>query len=134
MNRMITIAVVALLLPGLALAIPIAGSCGLCGDGDVCHMQQAERPATESHSCCETESETPPEPSFGTSACTCGRETPPALAADAPLTVDTVADATSFLEKTPPESPAGVKTSHSGRPPAPPPSPPAFLIDCAFLT
>ena len=128
------IAVVALLLPGLALAIPLPGPCALCGDGDGCHMRQSVRPANEDHSCCEMESEAAPEPSFGTSACTCGREAPAALAADSPLAVDTVADAMSYSEKTIPEFPARLKTAQPSRPPAPPPTPPAFLIDCAFLT
>lgn len=128
------IAVVALLLPGLALAIPLPGPCALCGDGDGCRLQQSVRPANGDHSCCETESETAPEPSFGTSACTCGREAPQALAADSPLVVDTVGDAMSYWEKTAPEFPARLRTAHSSRLPAPPPSPPAFVLDCAFLT
>lgn len=137
MNRNFSIrtaAILALLLPGLALAAPIAGACGLCGDGDDCHMQQSVKPAAETHSCCDTESETPPEPSFGSSNCECGREAPPALTAESQTTVETAFATTLTREKISPASPIGAAFSYSTRLAAPPPAPPAYLIDCAFLT
>jgi len=132
--RLSTFAIVALLLPGLALAVPIAGACGLCGDGDDCHLQQSVKPAAETHSCCDTESETPPEPSFGSSNCECGREAPPAVNVDASPTVETVAATSSSSDAVALISPAGSRYSNSTRLAAPPPAPPAYLIDCAFLT
>jgi len=129
-----TVAIVALLLPGLVMAAPIAGPCGLCGDGDDCHMEQFVKPATEIHSCCDTESETPPGPSFGSSKCECGREAPPALTAESPTTVVTAFAANSMQETISSTSPVGAAWSDSSRPAAPPPAPPAYLIDCAFLT
>ena len=129
-----TFAIVALLLPGLALATPIAGACGRCGDGDGCHLQQPVEPSPEAHSCCDTESETPPEPSLGSSNCECGREAPTALTAESPTTVETASAMTSTQEKISPASPVGAAFSYSTRLAAPPPAPPAYLIDCAFLT
>ena len=130
----ITLAIVTLLLPGLALATPIAGACGRCGDGDGCHLQQPAQPAPETHSCCDTETETPPEPSLGSSSCECGREAPPALTADSPTTVETASATTTTRETTSSTAPVGAAFSYSARPAAPPPAPPAYLIDCAFLT
>jgi hypothetical protein len=40
----------------------------------------------------------------------------------------------SVLETVSPTAPATVAFSHSARTAAPPPAPPAYLIDCAFLT
>jgi len=133
-TRSTTLAIVALLLPGLALAAPIAGACGRCGDGDGCHLQQPVEPSPETHSCCDTESETPPEPSFGSSNCECGREAPPALTTESLTTVETAFATVSTLEKISPTSPVAAAISYSTRLAAPPPAPPAYLIDCAFLT
>jgi len=130
----ITFAIVALLLPGLALATPVAGACGRCGDGDGCHLQQPNQPAPETRSCCDAESETPPEPSFGSSNCECGREAPPALTAESQTTVETAVATTLTQERISPTSPIGAAFSYSTRLAAPPPAPPAYLIDCAFLT
>jgi hypothetical protein len=129
-----TAVIVALLLPGLVVAAPIAGACGLCGDGDVCHMQRSPEPTTETHSCCDTETETTPEPSLGSSSCECGREAPPALSAESPTTLETSSAATTTRETISPTSPVGAAFSYSARPAAPPAAPPAYLIDCAFLT
>jgi len=128
-----TAVIVALLLPGLALAVPIAGACALCGDGDDCHMQQSAQPAPETQSCCDTTSETPLEPSFGSSNCECGREAPPALTSESPTTVENAFATTSTRETISPTSPVGAKFPYSTRLAAPPPAPPAYLIDCAFL-
>jgi len=129
-----TVVIVALLLPGLASAAPIAGSCGLCGDGDDCHLQQPVKPAVEDHSCCDSDSEARSEPSFGSSNCECGREAPPALTAKSPTIVETGFATTEIQENFSPTSLADVMFSASTRPPAPPSAPPAYLIDCAFLT
>ena len=129
-----TAVIVALLLPGLAMAAPIAGACGLCGDGDDCHLQRSPEPTTETHSCCDTETETTPEPSLGSSSCECGREAPPAVTAESPPTVETSSVATTIRETISPTSPVGAAFSYSTRLAAPPPAPPAYLIDCAFLT
>ena len=62
-----TVAIVALLLPGLVISAPIARACGLCEDGSGCHLQQPREPSPDTHSCCDTDSETPPETSLGSS-------------------------------------------------------------------
>ena len=133
-TRSATFAIVALLLPGLAIAAPIAGPCGRCGNGDGCHLQQPAQTAPEAHSCCDRNSETPPETSLGSSNCECGREAPPALTAESTTTVENVAATSTALESVTSLLPVGLEISNSSRPPAPPPAPPAYLIDCAFLT
>ena len=129
-----SVAVVALLLPGLVIAAPVAGPCGLCGDGDECHMQQPAQPEMEGHSCCDTETETSTEPSLGSSKCECGREVPPALTAGSPTSVETFSTVESILETISPTTPVTAAFSYSASTAAPPPAPPAYLIDCAFLT
>ena len=130
-----TAAIVALLLPGLAIAAPIAGPCGFCGDGNSCHMQRSVEPKAEAHSCCGSAPENPsPEASLASSNCECGRNAPPALTNDTPAQ-----DERAFAEKEIADAidPTPTIQSHfvrSARPPAPPPTPPAYLIDCAFLT
>lgn len=133
-TRLYSIAIVALLLPGLVLAAPIAGACGRCGEGDDCHLQQPVQPEPETKSCCDTASESTPERSLDSSDCECGREAPPALTAESPTTFETAAATALVLENLRPTSDVGSKISYSSRPPAPPPAPPAYLIDCAFLT
>lgn len=130
----VTFAIVALLLPGLVIAAPIGGSCGRCGDGDDCHLRQPAQPAPETHSCCAAESETSPEPFLGSSNCECGREAPPALTAESTTTVETTFSANSTREIICTTAPDGAAFSVSSRLAAPPPVPPAYLIDCAFLT
>lgn len=130
-----TVVVVALILPGLVMAAPTAGPCGLCGQGDTCHMKQPVEQVSESHSCCGEKSiEAPPEPSLGSSNCECGREAPPALAATSPTTDEIVSTATTTQHTINPTTPFAVAFSDFTRPEAPPPAPPAYLIDCAFLT
>jgi len=130
----VTFAIIVLLLPGLAIAAPIAGPCGLCGDGDGCHLQQPAQTALEPHSCCDSESETPPEVSLGSSTCECGREAPPALTAESTTTIETASTATSTQQAISTTAPIGTAFSVSSRLADPPPTPPAYLIDCAFLT
>lgn len=129
-----TVAIFALLLPGLVMAAPIAGACGLCGDGDGCHMQRSPEPAKAAHSCCDTETETTPEPSLGSSICECGREAPSAVTADSSHRVETLAEIATGVKSISPVSPSGQGLSNSSCSAAPPPAPPAYLIDCAFLT
>ena len=130
----VTFAIVALLLPGLVIAAPTGGSCGRCGDGDDCHLRQPAQPAPETHACCDVESETSPEPLLGSSNCECGREAPPALTAESTTTVETAFTANSTRETISTTVPDGTAFSISSRLEAPPPVPPAYLIDCAFLT
>jgi hypothetical protein len=129
------IAIIALLLPGLVTAAPIAGSCGLCGQGDACHMKRAVEQVSESHSCCgEAPAEAPPEPSLGSSACECGREAPPAVTVVSSTTIDAASSPAVTEATISPAPQVGSAFANSSRPPAPPPAPPAYLIDCAFLT
>ena len=129
-----TAAIVALLMPGLVIAAPIAGPCGRCGDGESCHMQRPAQQTPENHSCCDAKSETPPEPTLGSSNCECGRETPAALTAESPNTVETTLATTKTQETISLTAPVGAAFSYSARWVAPTPAPPAYLIDCAFLT
>jgi hypothetical protein len=129
-----TLVVMTLLLPGLVIAAPIAGPCGLCEDIDTCHMQQPARTAVEDHSCCNTAKETPATASLSATQCECGREAPPALSAESPTTVETAFAAASTLEKINTISPEEPSLLSSTRPAAPPPAPPAYLVGCAFLT
>ena len=129
-----TVAIIALLLPGLVMAAPIAGACGLCGDGNDCHMQRSPEPATESHSCCDAETETAPESSLGSSSCECGREAPSAVTADSSHRVETLAEIATGVKSISPVSPSDQELSNSSCSAVPPPAPPAYLIDCAFLT
>jgi hypothetical protein len=128
-------AIIALLLPGLAMAAPIAGPCGLCGDGDLCHMKQPIKQVSESHSCCgETSAETRPESSLDSSKCECGREAPPAVTVVSSNTIDAASSPAVTQATISPAPQVGSAFANSSRPPAPPPAPPAYLIDCAFLT
>jgi len=130
-----SIAIAALLLPGLAIAAPIAGPCGLCGDGGSCHMKVSAKQVSENHSCCgEKPAENPPEPSLGSSDCGCGREAPPAVTADSSTTIDTESSQALTEENIGSTVPIETAFVCAGRPPAPPPSPPVYLFDCAFLT
>ncbi len=125
----------AVLLPGLAMAAPIAGPCGRCGDDTACRLQQPGQSPDAAHACCESgRTETTPEPSLASSRCECGREAPPATLGGAPSIVDG-----SAVESFAPAAiavavPILVASAGCRRPPAPPPSPSVFLIDCAFLT
>lgn len=129
-----TAAIVALLLPGLVIAAPIAGACGLCGDGDDCHMQRSPEPAKESHACCDSEIETAPEPSLGSSSCECGRDAPSGVTADSSQRVENLAEIANGVESVSPVSPFDLEFSNSSCSAAPPLAPPTYLIDCAFLT
>lgn len=128
------LAIIALLLPGLAMAAPVAGPCGLCESGLSCPDMEQAGNEVESSSCCGgDEREDPQKPSTGTIDCDCGREAPLATAVgsapaggsdwlDAPLQVV-------VIEHLSVAAPVPVAAN-----PAPPPTPDLFLIDCAFLT
>jgi len=129
------IAVIVLLLPGLVTAAPIAGPCGLCGGGEACHMKQVVEQVAEKHSCCAGDpTEDSSKSALGSSSCDCGRAAPPATSAASPASAEMLATMASVQENTWQLSPPEFAYWHSSRPPAPPPAPPAYLIDCAFLT
>lgn len=129
-----TVAIVALLLPGLVISAPIAGACGLCEDGGGCHLQQPREPSPDTHSCCDTDSETPPETSLGSSNCECGREAPPSLTAESLNSIETLSTTESSQETISPTASVSAAFSCSASVALPPPAPPTYLIDCAFLT
>ena len=126
---------VALLLPGLALAAPIAGPCGLCESGMPC-PSMAETPSnTTGHGCCDPEpEEAPPAPALASSQCDCGRDAPPAVSSEPapnPHLSPLIAARDSHVVA-PPQSEAVAAATREERPP--PATPPTFLLDCAFLT
>ena len=138
MNRGIdlrTFVVVALLLPGLAIAAPIAGPCGLCESGMSCPSMETAKAEAETGSCCGGEAEkAPAAPSLGSSDCDCGRQAPLATAVEASPThqtamVEAPRDAADAVDL---KTDAVVARAANESPP--PPFPPVFLIDCAFLT
>ena len=129
-----TAVVVALLLPGLALAAPTAGPCGHCDRGEPCPRTESVEPASETHSCCGEPDEAQPPASLGSAICDCGREAPPAVTADtAPLLETATAYAPRTLAAASVSASGAATTCPIGER-APPPTPPVFLIDCAFLT
>ena len=132
--RLSTFAIVALLLPGLALAAPIAGPCGRCDQGTLCPGMETAPQAPPAHSCCsEAASETSTAPSLGSSNCDCSRETPPAVVANPAPTVKTGTADVPRAELVAPASPTRAATVRFTSAPAPPPAAPFFLIDCAYL-
>jgi hypothetical protein len=127
--------IVALLVPGLASAAPIAGPCGGCGGGESCHLQQPIQANEDTHACCEMSAENAaPTTNLGSSSCECGRDAPPGVAADTRAPVETELAQTSGRETIDSDAPANVAFSYTASLAAPPPAPPAFLIACAFLT
>ncbi len=127
-----TLVVVALLLPGLAMAAPVAGPCGLCDGGMACPSM--ETALAEPSSCCDGGTgEIPQEVPASTMNCDCGREAPPATAPDIAPFDETVSLGTS--SETVSVSSFGTDGAVLSAVDAPAPSPPLlFLIDCAFLT
>ncbi len=133
-----TITLVALLLPGLALAAPTAGACGHCDRGTPCATMTAPEPVAEAHSCCGAEpvkkpAESPSPPN-GAKACDCGRDAPDAISVvGSPAPGDERSEALDAAVS--PASLAHPMAIRAGEPaPAPPPHPLIFLIDCVFLT
>ena len=123
------------LLPGLALAAPVAGPCGRCGDNGTCRFEQPTQSPSPPHACCAAgRSQAVPGPSLDGQRCECGRDIAPATLGDAPpLMNGSALDAPTALAAA-----VSLSTTVMGRGcnqlPAPPPSPPVFLVDCAFLT
>ena len=130
-----SVVVAMVLLPGLALGAPVAGPCGRCGGNGTCCLEQPVEPPGSPHGCCAAErSETVPETSLGGSTCECGRDVAAATLGDAqPLIDGSALDAPAPLAAAV-SLPTTVMGRGCNRPPAPPPSPPVFLVDCAFLT
>lgn len=130
-----TFVVAVLLLPGLALATPVAGPCGLCDDGMACPSMQSTGVEAAPSSCCEGDAgETQSVPVGGAMDCDCGQDSPPAIAAETSNAHST------FSVEAPPEdgdvSTLAVDSAAFAavEPPTTPPPPLLFLIDCAFLT
>jgi hypothetical protein len=128
--------IVALILPGLALAGPVPGPCERCGDGETCHMQQSSRAETDSHICCGSAAdEFSTKPSVDASDCECGRDAPLAITAGTSSASEFGAASIPIKQAASLVSSGDSSRARSVRPPAPPPAPPpAYLIDCAFLT
>jgi hypothetical protein len=128
-----------LLLPGLALAAPTAGPCGHCEHGAPCATMAAPKPVAAAHSCCGAgATDAPAKPAPPTpapKACSCGHDTPVAVAAaETPLPGNHRAEAPEAAVWCEAVGHSTVAGAARQCPPAPPPSPPIFLIDCVFLT
>lgn len=135
LSTSLMVMIVALLVPGLVLAAPVAGPCGYCDRGMACPTMAQEEVAREVHGCCDDSADPEPErPSKSLSSCDCGQPVPPAVAADpAP------APYSDSLDQPVTDSVATMldgnsESSSPVRAPAPPPSPPIFLAACVFLT
>lgn len=132
------IAISALLLPGLVFAAPVAGACGLCERGVPCPDMTPRVSETTADSCCgdmavdRHESQTPS--SFSSPTCDCGRTAPAAIASTAIPTIDDEVAVASGIVGVAENSASGEIARRNERPPAPPPTRPIFLVDCAFLT
>lgn len=128
-----TFVVAMLLLPGLALATPVAGPCGLCDDGMACPSMLSTGVEAEPSSCCEGDAgETQTVPVGGAMDCDCGQASPQATAAET-----SNAHSTFSLEAPPEDGDVSTLAVDSVGvaavdPPTPPP-PLLFLIDCTFL-
>jgi hypothetical protein len=130
--------VMALIVPGLALAASVPGPCGQCERGLPCPSMVQGKDAPADHACCDVtakdRSDSVPGMSLGRSDCDCGR---PAIGvAPAVEWPQVVAGASLRTPAVVPSTQAGhpAGTFDAGRPPAPPPSPPLYLVDCSFLT
>jgi hypothetical protein len=73
-------------------------------------------------------------PTLGSSLCDCGREAQPAVTADGAPAFETVVAGASSADVMAPVSLSGALTANSGIERAPPPTPPVFVVNCAFLT
>jgi hypothetical protein len=133
-----SVALLALLLPGLVMAAPVAGACGLCDRGVPCPSMAAEAPAAAAHLCCGGEvADAPARPApstLGAEACDCGRAAPPAVAAVGAPAPDNDPAAAPIAALRPVNVGHQVAGAEGGRAPAPPPHPLIFLIDCVSLT
>jgi hypothetical protein len=116
----------------------VPGPCGLCERGLPCPSMVQDKDSSADHACCDVmardRSDSVPGISLGRSGCDCGR---PAIgvapAVEWPLVVAGASpQAVAVIPPTRAAHAAG--TFDAGRPPAPPPSPPLYLVDCSFLT
>ncbi len=126
--------VVAGLLPGLVLAAPVAGPCGLCDRGLPCADMEPARSQGASHSCCGSTDGAAERQSLSPSTCDCGRKAPATLAAGNQPPTDSAPAVGADQASGAPQARVGSLVSGAVRPPAPSPSPPLFLIACSFLT
>lgn len=129
-----TVVVVVWLLPGLVLAMPVAGPCGLCERGLPCADMEPADPQGADHSCCRSADDAADRQSLSASTCDCGRRLPATLAAAHKPAADSepapcVGEAAGL-----PQARVGSLACVAAGPPAPPPSPPLFLVVCSFLT
>jgi hypothetical protein len=86
------------------------------------------------HSCCGSTDDAAARQSLSSSTCDCGREAPATLAAAHKPPTDSGPAVGADQASGAPQARIGSLVSGAVRPPAPPPSPPLFLIACSFLT
>jgi hypothetical protein len=138
MNRRLlprTAVLIVLILPGLVTAAQIQGPCALCASGLQCPGMEPESPGRVPHDCCGgAADEAPSDPSLRSSVCVCGRDLPPALAEVEQTPTETGSSQMAHAEGAVVSSNGETVVAGCGRPPAPPPTPPLFLVACAFLT
>jgi hypothetical protein len=126
--------VIAGLVPGLVFAAPFQGPCGLCERGLPCADMEPGNREAAAHSCCGATDDATDQESLSASACDCGRSSPATLAAAHTPVTDSAPSLGVNEASGAPQARAGELVSGAARPPAPPPSPPLFLIACSFLT
>lgn len=122
------------LLPGLVLAVPVAGPCGLCERGYPCADMGPAEPQGAAHSCCGSADDAAARQSLRVSTCECGRNAPATLGASHRSVTDR-GPAVGVNQTFGPQQHRAVSlVSGAARPPAPPSPPPLFLTACSFLT
>lgn len=126
--------VVAGLLPGLVLAVPVAGPCGLCDRGLPCADMEPAKSQGAAHSCCGSTDDAAARQSLSPSTCDCGRKAPATLASAHKPPTDSGPAVGADEASGAPQARVGSLVSGAARTPAPPPSPPLFLIACSFLS
>jgi hypothetical protein len=122
------------LLPGLVLAVPVAGPCGICDRGLPCADMESARSQGAAHSCCGSTDDASARQSLSPSTCDCGRQAPATLAAAHQSPTDSGPAVFVDQDSGPPQARVCSLAGGVVRPPAPSPSPPLFLIACSFLT
>jgi hypothetical protein len=133
-RTLLRIAALALVLPGLVAAAASPGPCGHCDRGVPCPRAEMSHNAPSQHACCGDETATAPSaPSLASSGCDCGREAPLAVTADQVASPELVAAARTDHGEAASRGSGRVTARCLDRPPAPPPSHPTYLLDCAFL-
>ena len=130
-----TAVLIVLILPGLVTAAQIQGPCALCASGLQCPGMEAASPGRVTHDCCGGAAEEAPSgPLLRSSLCVCGRDLPPVLAQAEQPPTETGPSQASHVEGAWVFADCGAVVAGCGRPPAPPPTPPLFLVGCALLT